>query len=113
MTLSSEHVEKIVAVIKKDANGKGKLVRLHDTAAPQACVVGGLLVAAGVEQSHLDGRSDPNPHEHDLLLLEYGLGSWEITRLIYTNDLWAHISDRRRALTALVKSWEEGKPSTV
>ena len=92
--MNRKEADRIVAVIKEDATGKGKYFPDEDT----ACVIGGLWLAMG-------GARDKDEINSRSLKDEYNLPQFGFSDLYIMNDRYTTIPERRRALISLAESW--------
>ena len=97
-------VDKILAVIQKDANGT-KFLKKRWQGGIKYCVLGGLLHEAGCEPG-LD-TSFPTLEQQQVLLAEYGLNFDCIYKLVVINDDHLRRPSRQRALAKEVVSWSK------
>lgn len=103
--------EKIIAVIQKDAN---YVRRYFGPEEGQCCVIGGLLVAAGIEDEYkstikcfcnagsIEAASEMEK-ARDLLYNTYGLSTGQQTRLQTINDDCDETEERREQLIIAVE----------
>lgn len=94
--MTREEADRIIAVVRKDANTTGVLFSHGD----RACVIGGLYEAA------FDSRKpgyDEDPYTR--VQREYYLTNRQSGQLISMNDQHARTAARRKALITLVESW--------
>lgn len=98
---SEEQIKHIRQVIAKDCTGQGYL---YSSRTGEMCIVGGLLVEAGVDVKDLDYRGEPSPLHRGLLRRKFGLYINQVADLIDTNDSKATIIARRWALYKLLKN---------
>ena len=94
--MNQEQADKIIAVIEKDATGRGCLFPTDDT----ECGLGGLWLAMGEER-------DPNQYRSRKMCQFYHYTERQETSLWETNDAYDTIPERRIALISLVNSWVE------
>lgn len=113
--------KKIISVIKKDATLREEY---YDPATGDACVIGGLLLAAGFPKRKLakwgarsitlwrGGIRDFNRNlvgvkqAADLLKKKFGLDSVACQTLQHTNDSYFQTKERRRVLCGVVEALE-------
>lgn len=95
--LSRKQANRIIEVIKQDANGRE---RLRDDDG-KMCVVGGLGAAAGMyvpaAKAHLGFETE--------VCKAYGLADWQLYSLMGTNDAFRDTEARRMALIDRVEQW--------
>jgi len=101
MAFTREQADRIIAVIKTDANTTGMLFEGDD----KACVIGGLYEAAF--------KTRPNRLGTDLAIsevsLQYGFTVDQGHELVQINDNTCWIRPRRIKLIKQVNSWVEGE----
>lgn len=108
MSLTRKQADKIIAVIEQDATAR----QVYRTKTGEACVIGGLAIAA--KAARLLPRIGSRDNDTsiigmdklcDRLNAEYGLSDDQLRRLQYINDYYTTVAKRRAALIERVNEW--------
>jgi len=95
--MNQQQADKIIEVIRQDANGRMEWFPTEDT----ACVLGGLWLAMGRSQEEANTMGDAG----GAVEREYQLPPGGLVGLVLTNDSHSDTALRRAALITLVNSW--------